>query len=93
MVSTDPRSMARTAKTWLKDELMHSILKEWKRCLTFPGQGRLYVKSAMEKLYEDMVTEATRNPLLKGSPLGRLALKPEAAGKIRVFAIVDNWTQ
>jgi len=25
--------------------------------------------------------------------LGRLALKPEAAGKIRVFAIIDYWTQ
>jgi hypothetical protein len=25
--------------------------------------------------------------------LGKLALKAEAAGKIRVFAIVDNWTQ
>jgi len=26
-------------------------------------------------------------------PLGQLALKEEAAGKIRVFAMVDVWTQ
>lgn len=25
--------------------------------------------------------------------LGKLAIKPEAAGKVRVFAIVDGWTQ
>lgn len=29
----------------------------------------------------------------QGSRLGRLALKHEAAGKVRVFAIVDGWTQ
>lgn len=27
------------------------------------------------------------------TPLGQLALKEEAAGKIRVFAMVDIWTQ
>lgn len=26
-------------------------------------------------------------------PVGKLALKPEAAGKVRVFAMVDIWTQ
>jgi len=26
-------------------------------------------------------------------PIGQLALKEEAAGKIRVFAMVDVWTQ
>jgi hypothetical protein len=33
------------------------------------------------------------NKPLKQTHLGRLSLKEEAAGKIRVFAIVDCWTQ
>jgi hypothetical protein len=35
-------------------------------------------------------------PLLQGpvrSTLGKLSVKEEAAGKVRVFAIVDSWTQ
>lgn len=32
--------------------------------------------------------------MLKGEPiLGKLSLKHEAAGKVRVFAMVDVWTQ
>jgi hypothetical protein len=30
---------------------------------------------------------------LEDYPLGQLATKAEAAGKLRVFAIVDSWTQ
>jgi len=30
---------------------------------------------------------------ISSTPLGQLALKEEAAGKIRVFAMVDIWTQ
>lgn len=43
--------------------------------------------SAMASL--DLVTRKKRYP----TRLGRLSLKEEAAGKIRVFAIVDCWTQ
>nr|WAY16612.1 putative RNA-dependent RNA polymerase [Binucleate Rhizoctonia mitovirus 4] len=33
------------------------------------------------------------NPLIRSISLGKLGLKEEAAGKIRVFAMVDAWTQ
>jgi hypothetical protein len=32
-------------------------------------------------------------PEIRSLPLGKLGLKPEPAGKIRVFAMVDAWTQ
>jgi hypothetical protein len=32
-------------------------------------------------------------PILKDMPIGKLGLKEEAAGKVRVFAMVDAWTQ
>lgn len=92
-VSTDPASMNKSAKAWLRNPEMLSYLKEWVKALTPPPHFRR-PQSAIEKFYNDLVAAGTADPLDKDDiPLGKLSLKPEAAGKIRVFAIVDNWTQ
>jgi len=39
------------------------------------------------------ITEQAYYELTSGSELGKLSLKEEAAGKVRVFAMVDIWTQ
>lgn len=89
--------MVRSAKAWLKDPVMLPYLKEWVAALTPKAHFRRPL-APIEKFYQDLVKAGTDPSTLALSPeeeipLGKLALKPEAAGKIRVFAIVDNWTQ
>jgi hypothetical protein len=40
-----------------------------------------------------MITNIALGSSLKPSFIGRLGFKLEAAGKVRVFAMVDAWTQ
>jgi len=41
----------------------------------------------------DYIFQVTEDPRpFAGAPLGKLGLKHEAAGKVRVFAMVDAWT-
>lgn len=40
--------------------------------------------------YQDELLQIPNNTL---APLGRLSFKEEAAGKLRIFAMVDGWTQ
>jgi hypothetical protein len=40
-----------------------------------------------------LTTDLYLSEVIKGSPVGRLGTKDEAAGKVRVFAMVDVWTQ
>jgi hypothetical protein len=49
----------------------------------------MLVKEFKEDLF--LPKKAEKKSLFTG--LGQLALKEEAAGKIRVFAMVDIWTQ
>jgi hypothetical protein len=45
--------------------------------------------SAFEKTWKEC--EAAVKP--ESGPIGKLGLKREAAGKVRVFAMVECWTQ
>lgn len=76
---------------------MYSFFNEWIRLLTPPQpRGRPYIKPKVVEFKEDLDAMAKSNLVSREGDrlvLGRLALKEEAAGKIRVFAIVDNWTQ
>jgi hypothetical protein len=93
IVSTSPKSMSSSAKAWLKNESMFSILKEWITSITPPPAYRR-PPAASENFLKDLIKAGTSDVLDQSNvPLGKLALKQEAAGKIRVFAIVDNWTQ
>lgn len=105
VISTSLGSMILAAKAWALDADMRAHFNEWVRLLT-PGpaykaalvHGKHSVppivafKSNLEELGSmELVRRVTK---VDDVPrLGRLALKEEAAGKIRVFAIVDCWTQ
>ena len=44
--------------------------------------------SDLKEVIENVPSELKTNSLI-----GKLGFKPEAAGKVRVFAMVDCWTQ
>lgn len=46
------------------------------------------VKKILLEMFQSSLTESSDPP-----PLGKLGLKLESAGKVRVFAMVDAWTQ
>jgi len=49
--------------------------------------------SSLPKVLEDYESELLQLPNNTLAPLGRLSFKEEAAGKLRIFAMVDGWTQ
>lgn len=55
----------------------------------------LRCNSKIQELWTSLVKDSSFSGRLRlrGSTLGRLAIKEEAAGKVRVFAMVDPWTQ
>lgn len=55
----------------------------------FAGDGPPGRSQFVRVLDEILAAQATLPPL----PIGKLGFKAEAAGKIRVFAMVDCWTQ
>lgn len=58
----------------------HVIRRAYRWCTQFP-------------LKTEKGTQYVPTPVSAGPVLGKLALKEEAAGKVRVFAMVDVWTQ
>lgn len=57
----------------------------------WPIRPRSDANSNLVTRIEKLAMAAT--PTFKPGPIGRLGLKQEAAGKVRVFAMVDCWTQ
>lgn len=49
--------------------------------------------SALDALHNARTESVITSPFFKGKVIGQLAQKKEAAGKIRVFAMVDSLTQ
>jgi hypothetical protein len=103
-ISTSVKSLKFSANAWMKDGVMLSVLKTWASLVEKPQPQNIrhQTKSKMQLLLELISTYGSDWSDLKKSslrpdrdsvPLGKLSLKPEAAGKIRVFAIVDPWTQ
>lgn len=68
-----------------------------KACLSYPKFSQLYSQTGLENPFfkwklDDL--DGTKYGEAWGvSPIGQLQTKKEAAGKIRVFAMVDVWTQ
>nr|UPW42181.1 MAG: putative RNA dependent RNA polymerase [Sichuan mito-like virus 39] len=98
-ISTHPRSLRASAIAWFKNPEMLDHLKEWIKALT-PKPAYRRPEYPIEKFWKDLTKAASEKTLIQRTdrmeeiiPLGKLALKQESAGKVRVFAIVDNWTQ
>lgn len=75
--------------TELKQDL---LLEQFKTCLRYNDLISIHPlpEGKEAKRYEGLDIDGNR---LKGSYVGQLSCKLEAAGKIRVFAMVDVWTQ
>jgi len=82
--STAPGAIIRAALIW-KNHNLYPILKDWCQMT-----GSIWVINRIDSYTKGKT-------LVSGPPgygsLGKLGLKFEAAGKVRVFAMVDCWTQ
>jgi hypothetical protein len=94
--STSPASILASAHTWLHSPL-YPILRNW--CNMTNNQ---WVLNRIESWAKELWVWEDSLPLSSGGPkcpfeatnwLGKLGFKPEPAGKVRVFAMVDPWTQ
>lgn len=92
-VSSNPVAIANAAATWLSPRFkdLYASFRDW---LILSGGEPVPQRTGqvsynnLNLLMERMAEEGTPFPYL-----GRLGLKKEPAGKIRVFAMVDCWTQ
>jgi len=94
--STSPASILSSAYTWLHSPL-YPLLQGWCRMT-----GNIWVLNRIESWAKELWVWEDSLPLSSGGPscpfeatnwLGKLGFKPEPAGKVRVFAMVDPWTQ
>ena len=94
--STSPASVLSSAYTWLHSPL-YPILTNWCKMT-----GNIWVLNRIESWAKELWVWEDSLPLSSNGPkcpfeatnwLGKLGFKPEPAGKIRVFAMVDPWTQ
>lgn len=84
-ISTSPAGLIYAAKAWLANPDLYSIFSDWCKMT-----GSQYLLNRIEMWSK--VPKA--NIDAKGTPhLGKLGFKEEAAGKLRVFAMVDPFTQ
>lgn len=99
--STSIYSIMKTIKAYAEDKPLMLAFKEFMfasrlsgmlmTCVSFSRFARRYFPSKMSTAFADIhfTWEDPKYP----SFLGKLAFKPEPAGKIRVFAMVDCFTQ
>jgi hypothetical protein len=89
-VSTNPIALLLAARAYvyhgLKDS-MEFFIKYFEKGTKIPLPGLMAIFQGAASLPINII------PSMDNIPLGRLALKHEPAGKIRVFAMCDAWTQ
>lgn len=94
--NTSPAAILASAYTWLQSPL-YSVLRNWCKMT-----GNTWVLNKIEFWAKELWVWEDSLPLSPGGPscpfeatnwLGKLGFKPEPAGKVRVFAMVDPWTQ
>lgn len=94
--NTSPAAILASAHTWLHSPL-YPVLKNWCKM-----SGNTWVLNRIESWAKELWVWEDSLPLSSGGPkcpfeatnwLGRLGFKEEPAGKVRVFAMVDPWTQ
>lgn len=94
--STSPASILASAYTWLHSPLF-PVLTNWCKMT-----GNIWVLNRIEAWTKELWVWEDSHPLSPGGQscpftvtnwLGKLGFKPEPAGKVRVFAMVDPWTQ
>jgi hypothetical protein len=84
-VSTSPASLIYSAKAWMNNPGLYQYLTYWCQMT-----GNTYLLNRIESWSK--LPKA--NIYAKGTPhLGKLGFKEEAAGKLRVFAMCDPYTQ
>jgi len=84
-ISTSPAGLIFAAKAWLDNPDLYSIFSDWCKMT-----GSQYLLNRIESWSK----VPSSNIDAKGTPyLGKLGFKEEAAGKLRVFAMVDPFTQ
>jgi len=95
-LSTSPSAILAAVAAWKNNRKMLKILQDWCQ-LT----GNIWLLNRID-LWSGVLLKATTDPMdnsylvlknLKVRGLGRLGFKEEAAGKLRVFAMVDPFTQ
>jgi len=90
MVSTSPFTLLLSARAYsylgLKD-CMEFFIKFFEKGTKVPFPGLMRIFQSVVSLPINLM------PSMDNVPLGALALKHEPAGKIRVFAMCDAWTQ
>lgn len=92
MASTLPMSVLLTAQMLLEQSpTVYRALTEWCMHTKNDALAKFLLLSAMTAAKFRLVATYLGEPC-RGF-LGRLGVKPEPAGKLRVFAIVDCWTQ
>lgn len=94
--STSPASILASAYTWIHSPLF-PMLKNWCKMTK-----NTWVLNRIEAWAKELWVWEDSIPLSQDGPscpfestgwLGKLGFKPEPAGKVRVFAMVDPWTQ
>jgi hypothetical protein len=96
-VSTNPLPLALNARRLREEGLAEAILFFMKyhkegTDVPYPGLEAIF-QDAANLSDQDFGAPFRDSPIWRNTPLGKLGLKQEAAGKVRVFAMVDSWTQ
>jgi hypothetical protein len=82
--------MVREAVMITQDPVIYSAFKDY---CSETGSNLINIIKKFELLTDPAeILQLPQKPTSQGD-LGQLSMKAEAAGKIRVFAIVDGWTQ
>jgi len=84
-VSTSPASLICSAKSWLENPMLFQFFKDWCNMT-----GNTYLINRIESWSKVSLSNVRAEYT---GDLGKLGFKEEAAGKLRVFAMVDPFTQ
>lgn len=93
--NTSPASILASAFTWFHSPL-YPLLEAWCKM-----SGNVWILNRIESWGKELWVWEDSLPIGSGpscpfeatNHLGKLGFKPEPAGKVRVFAMVDPWTQ
>lgn len=75
--------------------LSHPVLASWLRiaAVVDPGEKAFYAGNSRKTIADLLLGVKKACPVAVSLPIGKLGFKLEAAGKVRVFAMVECWTQ
>lgn len=90
-VSGDPRGILAGGVALLNSEVITSFY--WLADMIDPKSSEGHFAGLRKKTIRELLEGIAKASIATPLPIGKLGFKLEAAGKVRVFAMVECWTQ